>query len=282
MDCCCFEFKRKKLRKVKILGLKRVLSAVLLALCCETAQAGGFRQEMDVEIGLFDAADVVLQYDEQAGGRYVISAEVQTANLFQTLYPFTGRYESRGKKGDADGRGRGILPEIYQTYTQSRSHIRTKRIFYDGNGVAYQRISTKDAKKNTVPIRDVPASADAADLQAVFAELLQQFEKSRSCNMRREIYDGKKHYRVVLADEGTDNRYFDWLRRTENSYKCSFYIENLKENNDNILWDVSAERPIFMWIGVQQETGVPYVLEIKIDTTPLGSLTVRPKSFVRI
>ncbi len=266
------------------MGLKKVLLAVLLVLYYENARAGGFRQEMSVEIGLFDAANVMLQYDEGDDNHYAIRAEVWTANLFHILYPFIGQYESRGIRGEAANRriGGDILPEVYHTYTQSRSHVRTKLIFYDDRGFAYQQISTKDAKKNTVLISNVPSSADTADLQMVFAELLQQFAKNRSCNMRREVYDGKKHYRVVLADEGTDVRYFDWLSRTENSYKCSFYIENLKENNDSILWDVSAERPIFMWIGIQQETGIPYVLEIKIDTTPFGALTVKPKNLVLI
>ena len=138
---------------------------------------------------------------------------------------------------------------------------------------------TKDEKKNTVPINNVPESADAADLQTVFAELIHNFNQTRRCAMQREVYDGKKHYRVIIRDEGTENRYFDWLKRTENSYKCSFYIENLKENNDNILWDVSADRPIYLWVGVDAKKGVPYVAEIRIEATPLGALTVTPRSF---
>lgn len=262
------------------MDIKRILFFGWLCFWSGRAEAVGFRQEMDVQIGIFDAADIVLDY-AATDERYVISAEVKTANLFDAVYPFIGRYESRGMQGSAarNAAERDILPEIYQTYTQSRNHIRTKKIFYDDKGFAYQRISTKDEKKNTVPINNVPESADAADLQTVFAELIHNFNQTRRCAMQREVYDGKKHYRVIIKDEGTENRYFDWLKRTENSYKCSFYIENLKENNDNILWDVSADRPIYLWVGVDAEKDVPYVAEIRIEATPLGALTVTPRSF---
>lgn len=96
--------------------------------------------------------------------------------------------------------------------------------------------------------------------------------------MTREVYDGKKHYKVIVRDEGTENRYFDLLKRTGNSYKCSIYIENLKNNNDNILWDVSAEKPIYLWIGADVGTKLPFVLEIRIDSTPLGALKVTPRT----
>ena len=84
--------------------------------------------------------------------------------------------------------------------------------------------------------------------------------------------------RVIARDEGTESRYFELPGRTENAYKCSIYIENLKDNNDNILWDVSAEKPIWLWIGVDAAADLPYVLEIRIDSTPLGALKVTPKT----
>ena len=241
------------------------------------AYAKGFQQTLDVSIGIFDAATIVLDYKAMPE-EYKISAEVKTANFFDTLYPFIGRYSSKGSVFETKGKVRDILPEIYQTYTKSRSHVRTKTILYNDDGYAYQRISTKDEKKNVVPITGVPQTADAADLQTIFAELIGNFNQTRSCHLEREVYDGKKHYKVIAQDQGSENRYFDLLKRTENSYKCSFYIENLKDNNDNILWDVSAETPIYFWIGVEQMSKLPYVLEIRIDSTPLGALKVIPTS----
>ncbi len=253
--------------------LKKIFLFAIAACCIAgNAAAAGFRQKMDVRIGMFDAAAVVLDYEEK-NGKFDISAEVKTANLFDTLYPFTGRYMSSGLTGT-----KGILPTLYQTYTKSRSHTRTKKIYYDANGIAYKRVSTKDKKQSTAAISDVPKSADAADLQTVFAELIKNFGRDKSCALAREIYDGKKYYKVIAKDEGTESRYFDLLKRTENSYKCSIYIENLKNNNDNILWEVSAEKPIYLWVGVDGKAKLPYVLEIGIDSTPLGALKVTPKT----
>ena len=95
----------------------------------ETAEAAGFTQEMQVQIGVFDAAEVKLDY-EQKEGKYDISAEVRTANLFDALYPFTARYGSRGRvvrSAAEKGNGGDVAAELYQTYTKSRNHIRTKR-----------------------------------------------------------------------------------------------------------------------------------------------------------
>lgn len=234
------------------------------------AQAAGFKQEMAVSAGVFDAASVVLDYAE-TGGRFDISAEVKTENLFGTLYPFSGRYESRGKRLQ-----NGVMPEVYETYAKTRNHVRTKKIFYDKSGVAYKRMSSKDKKEHEVAITDVPKTADAADLQTVFAELIGQYAKTGGCALTREVYDGKKHYRVIVADKGTSRRQF--AEKEVSAKRCQVYIENLKENNDNILWDVSAEKPINFWVGTIEGTKMPYVLEIGIDSTPLGELKVLPKA----
>lgn len=236
------------------------------------ANAEGFRQEMDVSIGVFDAAKLVLDYEKKQE-KYNIGAEVKTANFFNSLYPFIGKYISEGKIVKDK-----VVPELYNVYTESKKNVRTKKIFYDENGVAYKRISTKNNWTNVVEIKDVPKTANASDLQTVFAELIGKFYKTKSCVLEREVYDGKKHYKVIVRDEGTENRYFDLTKRTENSYKCSVYIENLEDNNDNILWDMSAEKPILFWIGVDIVAKMPFVYEIRIDSTPLGALRVLPKT----
>ena len=84
-------------------------------------QANGFEQKMDVSIGVFDAATIVLDYNASAEN-YEISAEVKTANFFDTIYPFVGRYSSKGSVFETKGKVRDILPKTYQTYTKSRAH----------------------------------------------------------------------------------------------------------------------------------------------------------------
>ncbi len=266
-----YDFKRKKLRKVKGLLKKIVLFVVLF--WAADVWAVGLSQKMEVEIGVFDAAEITLDYAEH-NGRYDIQAAVKTANLFNTLYPFIGKYQSVGKVL----RGGELLPEEYITSNQTRSHKRRKNVFYDKKGKAYKSVSVKDDKEKIRQITNVPRSADAADLQTVFAELINNFRYAQSCRLTREIYDGKKHYKVIVQDVGQENRLFEGLNRTEKAYRCSIYIENLKNNNDNILWDVSADKPMSVWIGYDKPAKMPYLLEIKIDSTPLGELKVLPKT----
>lgn len=252
--------------------LKKLVLFVCL-LWSTGADAVGFSQKMEVEIGVFDAAAITLDYNE-GGGRYDIKAAVATANLFDTLYPFSGQYQSVGKvlkNGE-------LQPEEYKTSNKTRSHMRRKNVYYDKKGKAYKSVSAKDEREKTHLLDNVPQTADAADLQTVFAELIKKFRAKKSCAMVREVFDRKKHYKVIIKDTGRENRLFEGLNRTENAYKCSIYIENLKNNNDNILWDVSAEKPIKVWIGYDEQVKMPYLLEIKIDSTPLGELKVTPRT----
>ncbi len=248
-----------------------VLSAMMF--WSVAAEAAGFAQKMDVEIGVFDAAAITLEYNE-GGGRYDIKAAVATANLFDTLYPFSGQYQSVGKvlkNGE-------LLPEEYKTSNKTRSHTRRKNVYYDKKGKAYKSVSAKDEREKVRLLDNVPPTADAADLQTVYAELVKNFRAKRSCALVREVFDRKKHYKVIIKDIGRENRRFEGLNRTENAYQCSIYIENLKNNNDNILWDVSAEKPIKVWIGYDDKAKMPYLLQIKIDSTPLGELKVTPRT----
>lgn len=227
-------------------------------------------QKMNVHIGIFDAAEVVLKYRD-TGKNFYVSADVKTANLFNSLYPFSATYESEGYRLK-----NRVIPVVYRTRSQSRNHIRHKKIFYDKRGLAYKRISSKDNISNEVLITNVSKTADSGDLQSVLAELIQNFATFNSCRLIREIDDGKKHYRFIAKNEKVSSGYFDLRKKKEKAHLCSIYVENLKNNNDNILWDVSADKPIKLWIAKDEATGVPFVLEIKIDTTPLGELIVSP------
>ena len=263
------DFKRKTLRKAKIL-LKKICLFFISMLWVNPSFAVELVQDMDVTIGLFDAAKVKLQYEEKEN-RFRIGAEVKTANFFDTLYPFIGEYASEGEISVYKAK-----PYLYQTATTTRSHTRTKKIFYNEQGVAYKRVSTKDKKKNETAINNVPPTADAADLQSVFAELIFRFQRKGDCQLQREIYDGKKHYKLIAESKGQEQRFFQWLNKKEKAELCSVYIENLKDNNDNILWDVSADKPIKLWLGRDEKTKMPFVMEIVIDSTPLGALKVTP------
>ena len=254
------------MRKIGLLFL------LILGLWTNNAKAVGLEQMMNVKIGVFEAGDIKLSYGK-TNESYSISAEISTANFFGKMYPFVAKYSSVGKVLK-----NGFLPSLYETYTKSRSRIRTKKIFYDESGKAYKRVSTKNEKESVRTIDNVPETADSADLQTVFADLINKFHNSKSCEMLREVYDGKKHYKVIIRNENIETKYFELIKKSMPAYKCSLYIENLKENNDNILWDVSADKPINLLIGIDEKTKIPYLLEIGIDSTPLGAVQVTPST----
>lgn len=252
--------------------MKKLFLFLLFALSESTdCFALSLKQQMDVQIGIFDAAKVTLNYKEEEN-TFDIQAKISTANFFDTLYPFLAHYKSYGKLGDK------FLPVLYETRAQSRNHVRTKKVFYDKTGLAYKRISSKDEEvKERAIAKDFP-NADAADLQTVFAELIHLYRQTGQCQLVREVYDGKKHYKAIVEDKGIDKRFFNVSGKEESTRLCAVYIENLQDNNDNILWDVTSDRPIKMWVGEDQQTKIPFIVEIVIDSTPLGALKVTPKS----
>ena len=249
---------------------KKIFLFLVLFMWSFSANAEVLMHKFNVHIGIFDAAEITLVYDGN-DKQFAIGADILTVNLFDTLYPFLGQYKSKGLFENEK-----IIPELYQTYTKSRNHVRTKKIFYDKKGIAYKRVSTKDKKVSEAVIDNVPASSDAADLQSVFANLIKIVKLTQKCELNREIYDGKKHYNVVVRDDGVKKQYFDFLGREDEGHLCAVFIENLKDNNDNILWDVSADKPIKLWIKQDEKTKMPFVLEIRIDSTPLGALKMVP------
>ncbi len=235
----------------------------MISFCVEAKE---LKQKFNISVGVFDAGSVALNYMEK-DDKYNISTELKTENFFGSVYPFYAKYEAEGGKVKDK-----IKPLIYMTETVSRNHKRTKKIFYNDKGVGYKRVSTKDEKLRERLIENVPQSADVSDLQNVFVEVLKSFFETRSCKVNRQVYDGKKHYEVIVKDEGVENRWFEAMGKNENAYKCSIFIKNLKENNDNILWDITADKPINFWVDGRTEE----ILEIKIDKTPLGEVKVYP------
>lgn len=130
-----------------------LLFAGMGAFGVETAEAAGFTQEMQVQIGVFDAAEVKLDY-EQKEGKYDISAEVRTANLFDALYPFTARYGQRGRSyGVRRKKGTEVmlLPSCIR-HIQSRATISApKRYFMMRQGKRIKGFPPKTKSRIRLP-----------------------------------------------------------------------------------------------------------------------------------
>jgi len=56
--------------------------------------------------------------------------------------------------------------------------------------------------------------------------------------------------------------------------KCLMYIDKLKEEGDDLLWKMTSESPVYIWIMEDAAGRAPFIARIKIENTPLGEMNV--------
>lgn len=221
-------------------------------------------QKLNVHIGVFDAANATMKYslDDKS---YAFSSVVETAGLFGKLYYFSALYSTKGKIVDNK-----FITQDYQYTSKSSSHTRTKKLIFDEFGTLYERQSSKDYKKKNVKIDVKKHVHDFNDLQSVFAYLTKQLQESKFCDMKKTVFDGKKTYEISIQDEGMTD-----FQDTDVSYKgkalkCSMVIKRTDNQDDDLLFDTTANRKIYFWVANHEQ--MPFVAKIEIDSTPLGKL----------
>ena len=231
-----------------------------LILYAFNVNAKTLEQDLNVEIGVFNAAKVKMTYAID-NSSYAFSSKVQTAGLFSKLYHFDAVYSTKGLIKD-----KKFITQNYQYISKSSSHTRTKELVFDKLGTLIERKSSKDNKAKTVKVNLNNHQFDFNDLQSVFAYLVKQVKENKFCDIEKQVFDGKKSYHISVKDEGID--YLD----DQKTLKCSLFIKRTDNKDDDLLFDTTAERPIYFWIGNEQKTLLPYVIKIEIDSTPLGRL----------
>lgn len=244
---------------------------LLLFLCLWTNTALAFSVEHDftVILGPFDAAQTHFVYALNKDS-YQVNSTVKTTGFFDTLYPFKANYSTTGK----------IVKNRFETTSyhydsKSRFNKRSKELIYNDKGEPIYRLSTKNDKTKKVEIDQNPNNRDTTDLQTVFAELSRQYNKVKFCDSRQQVFDGKRRYDVIFKDEGrqqlTANKY---TSLSGNAAKCSMYIDKLGAAGDDLLWELTQDRPIYFWLLEDEKSHKPYIAKISIDSTPLGRLEV--------
>ncbi|MBQ8661693.1 MAG: DUF3108 domain-containing protein [Alphaproteobacteria bacterium] len=229
------------------------------------ARAFSVVHDFNVGIGPFDASRTQFSYtlDDKD---FQIKSAVETFGLFDALYPFKAAYETSGKILSD-----GLRTRSYHYQSQTRFNKRSKELVYDDKGNLLYRLSSKNGRKKKVGIAPDDENAGTTDFQTVFAELARQYNKVRFCDSRMQVFDGKRRFDVIFKDEGREN-----LPPLENSpyagpaAKCSMYIDKLKNDDDDMLMQISSERPIYFWL--MEQDGKPFIARIRIDETPLGAL----------
>ncbi len=221
--------------------------------------------EFTVIIGPFDASRTMFSYSLNKAS-YKIESTVRTAGMFNTLYPFRADYMTSGNINNGK-----LQTRHYYYRSKSRFNRRSKELVYNEKGMPVYRISSKNDKEKKVAIEESPDNVGTTDLQTVFAALSKQYNDVKFCDSRMQVFDGKRRFDVIIKDEGKEEisaGQYSSFHGT--AAKCSMYIDKLNSKDDDMLWELTSERPIYFWI--LEEQGHPFIARVMVENTPLGRL----------
>ncbi len=219
-------------------------------------------------IGLFNASTAEFEYSLKPN-EYSVRSTVRTFGTFGFLYPFEADYFTSGYI-----RNDKMITQNYHYSSRSRFNQRRKEMIYN-DGVPIYALSTKNNQQKKKIIQ-LPANIeDTTNLQTVLAFIAYQYQNLGFCDSRIPIFDGKKRFDVIFRDEGTEqinaNKYLPYSGK---AVKCSMYIDKLNAKDDDLLWQLSSDQPIYFWILKDKNSGAPFIAQIKINHTPLGEMNV--------
>lgn len=254
--------------------MKKFWLGLFLVLCfVKSSEAFVVLHEFDVFVGKFNASRTSFVYsinDEE----YAVNSEVKTYGTFDVLYPFQAIYSTAGQILKSNE----LMTRSYKYSSKSRFNRRAKELVYDEDGKPLYRISSKNDKEKKTVVNQGLNSKGTTDLQTVFAELSLQYHKYRFCDSRMEVFDGKRRFDVVFKDEGQEELKANKYSNIEGkASKCSMYIDSLGNKGDDLLWEISSDRPINFWIMEYGENGRPFIARAEIDETPYGAVRVYTK-----
>lgn len=253
---------------------KTVVIGFFILMFVKNASAFTVNHEFDVFIGKFNASRTNFSYT-LSDKTYAVNSDVKTYGLFDTLYPFQAIYSTNGRIVKKD-----ILQTLSYKYSaQSRFTLRKKELIYNDDGIPTYRISSKNDKEKRANIDMNIDIKGTTDLQTVIAELILQYNKLRFCAAEMQVFDGKQRFNVIFRDEGQDilkaNEYSKFEGK---AVKCSMYIDNLGAKNDDLLWEITSDRPVNFWIMEEGDKKIPFIARIEVKETQYGKLKVYTKS----
>jgi len=245
---------------------KKFYGTLFLCFLSFAAKAATLKQSFDVKIGLFDAAKVDMSYS-LSDSDYSFSSKIKTSGLFDTLYEFKAEYLTTGMIDGEKWRA-----SDYHQKTKTATHLRTKRLVFNRDGTLIQRQSAKDGAVKTVDVEIPDISIDAYDIQTALIMMIKTFQQNDSCALDKTIFNGKKVYHISLKDGGRVLFEDKKIKIKKEAHKCLAYIHQDGAEKGDLLWQVSAERPIVFYLMKDDQTGLPFVPKVEISSTPLGDL----------
>ncbi len=252
-----------------ILTKKALLVLFFCFFGIQSAKALSVKHHFTAVVGPFNASTADFKY-ELNNTFYAVHSNIYTHGLFDTLYPFSAHYATTGSS-----KNNKFKTDTYSYKSKSRFSTRTKEVIYSSNGVPLQIISSKNGREKVKEIKNKENIADTTDLQTVVAKIVRQYHKTKNCNAKMKVFDGKRRFDVIFKDLGSDE-----IGQDEKSpyfgkaVKCSMYIDKLKEEGDDLLWKMTSESPVYFWIMQDNTRKAPFIARISVEKTPLGEMNV--------
>ena len=248
---------------------------ILFTLLAHTTKAYQITHNTTAFLGPFNASDANFKYDIKPQS-YLVQTNIKTNNIFGTVYPFSAEYKTTGTIKNKNK----FITTSYKSTSKSRFNTRKKEMIYDKDGKPTYRISNKNSSNNKkVEILPPPDNIHTTDLQTVIAEMIVQFSKMNFCKARMHVFDGKKNFDIIFNDEGkeiiTSNKYSPYEGEAT---KCSFYADDLGQKHDDLIFQITPQNPINVWIMHDKKTNLPFIAKLEKPSTILGKLTVYTKN----
>lgn len=220
----------------------------------------------DVEIGLFDAAKVVMEYN-LSPTNYRFQTNIQTDGIFATFYTYHATYQTSGHV-----EGNQFITQEYGYDTYTSAHRRQKQLVFDDNGLLIKRISFKDEHRREVDIAPLNPAPDAYDLQTAFAMVIKNIIQEDTCNLEQTVYNGKRVYQIIVQEEGREYLSEENLPYQGQALKCSFFLKQSEDADLDLLAGSTVNRPVYFWVLKEKQTDLPFVAKFEVESTPLGAL----------
>ena len=248
---------------------KFLLFVAFASIFYSNANAYSVSHKFTAFVGPFNAAKADFSY-RLSPKNYAVDAVIRTNGTFDVLYPFEAQYATDGEFN------KGIMEtKNYHYKSKSRFNKRSKKMIYDDNGQPIFSISSKNGKEKKKNILVTADNKNTTNLQSVLAALAKHYNENRTCNFKVRVFDGKKRFDVIFKDEGKDNiEKNDYSDFEGQAFKCSMYIDKLGAKGDDLLWQMTSDKPVYFWLLDDAKTKIAFIARIKIDETPLGEMNV--------
>lgn len=181
------------------------LGALALALLPGAAQAGQQAAlpptaPLELRYEAFALGFPVVGFDfrlDEDGAAYALDGNVRTEGLLRLIYRFNMRTDSAGSFAAG-----APAPRFHEQELRIRGRDRSARLDYPGDGsVATTLIPAEDAGRPRPTPQQIRGTLDP--LSALLAIGREVAEAGR-CTGRFAIYDGRRRYDLVLADDGSE------------------------------------------------------------------------------